>query len=392
MSGCSYEDFLGDSYDYEKGEFDVEKAKQEAISNKEKFNIILFGATGVGKSSLVNAVFGKSIVKAGVGKPVTQHLEKIKIPQKGIVLWDTKGIESKDYKETINLLRSEIDSSFKNYSNLDDVPHLGWLCIDASGARVEARDIELISVLKEHSIPIVIVFTKTLEDDTDEFIREAIKEIDIHHNSYVNGRYVKVNSVERKIGKFYVPVSGLENLVDTSFQCLPDGKKGAKQALKKAQMVRLGIRLEAMKDGARTIVHVASLAAGTVGASPIPGSDAPLIAAVQSGMIYKINAEFELDSSTSNTTAVVTGILGITAIAQVGKAVVANALKFIPGVGSIIGGAISATTAIALTEAVGHAYIQVLTSYYNKDTGIVELPENVTAILSVFKDYFSFKK
>ncbi|MGP2689382.1 GTPase, partial [Serratia nevei] len=103
MSG-SYEEFLGDSFDYSSQTFNAEKAKQEAEEKKEKFNIILFGATGVGKSSLVNAVFGEEIVKSGAGKPVTQHLEKIKVPKKGLVLWDTKGIESKDYEGTINQL------------------------------------------------------------------------------------------------------------------------------------------------------------------------------------------------------------------------------------------------------------------------------------------------
>lgn len=391
MSG-SYEEFLGDSYDYSSQTFNAEKAKQEAEEKKDKFNIILFGATGVGKSSLVNAVFGEEIVKSGVGKPVTQHLLKITVPKKGLVLWDTKGIESKDYEGTINQLKKEIKSSFDSYSHLDDVPHLGWMCIDASGARVEPRDIELIGILKEYEIPIVIVFTKTLEEDTDEFVHEAIREIDKHHGSYVADNYVRVNSKDRKIGKFIVPVSGLDDLVDMSFKCLPDAKRGAKQALKKAQMVKMGERLEAMKNGARNIVHGASAAAGAVGASPIPGSDAPLIAAVQSGMIYKINAEFELDTSTSTTTSVVAGILGVTAVAQVGKAVVSNALKFIPGVGTILGGVISAATAVALTQTVGQAYIQVLVSYYNKETGIVELPESATSILSVFKEHFSFKK
>ena len=391
MSG-SYEEFLGGSYDYSSQTFNAEKAKQEAEEKKDKFNIILFGATGVGKSSLVNAVFGEEIVKSGVGKPVTQHLDKITVPKKGLVLWDTKGIESKDYEGTINQLKKEIKSSFDSYSHVDDVPHLGWMCIDASGARVEPRDIELIGILKEYKIPIVVVFTKTLEEDTDEFVHEAIREIDKHHRSYVADNYVRVNSKDRKIGKFIVPVSGLDDLVDMSFKCLPDAKRGAKQALKKAQMVKMGERLVAMKNGARNIVHGASAAAGAVGASPIPGSDAPLIAAVQSGMIYKINAEFELDTSTSTTTSVVAGILGVTAVAQIGKAVVSNALKFIPGVGTILGGVISAATAVALTQAVGQAYIQVLVSYYNKETGIVELPESATSILSVFKEHFSFKK
>ncbi|MBJ5941849.1 hypothetical protein JGK64_22280, partial [Salmonella enterica subsp. enterica serovar London] len=63
----SYEDFLGDSYDYNSQTFDADKAKQEAEEKKERFNIILFGATGVGKSPLVNALFGEAIVKTGVG-------------------------------------------------------------------------------------------------------------------------------------------------------------------------------------------------------------------------------------------------------------------------------------------------------------------------------------
>lgn len=387
----SYQDFLGGAYDYNSQTFDAEKARQEAKEKKEKFNIILIGATGVGKSSLVNAVFGKNIVKAGVGKPITKYLDKIDVPNKGLVLWDTKGIESKDYAETIRQLKEDININFN--SSIDDVPHLGWVCIDASGARLEDRDIELIGILKEKNIPIVIVFTKTLGDDTSEFIDKAISDINkTPHMNYINGRYVRVNSTERKILGFTVPVSGLDELVDVSLKCLPDAKKGAKQALKKAQMVKMEERLEAMKSGARNVVHVASATAGTVGASPIPGSDAPLIAAIQSGMIYKINSEFELDTSASTTTSVVAGILGVTAVAQVGKTVVSNALKFIPGVGSLIGGAISATTAIALTEAVGHAYIQVLVSYYNKETGIVELPESAMTILTVFKEHFSFQK
>ncbi|GAA6946474.1 hypothetical protein ID0007_05390 [Helicobacter pylori] len=46
--------------------------------------------TGVGKSSLINALFGQEIAKAGTGKPVTQHLEKYVDEEKGLILWDTR--------------------------------------------------------------------------------------------------------------------------------------------------------------------------------------------------------------------------------------------------------------------------------------------------------------
>ena len=44
-----------------------------------------------------------------------------------------------------------------------------------------------------------------------------------------------------------------------------------------------------------------------------------------------------------------------------GKTIVSNALKFIPGVGTVAGGAISATTAAALTTALGNTYIGIMT-------------------------------
>ncbi len=73
----NYEKYLGGSYNEETQEFDKEIAQEEVYNSKHKLNIVLFGATGVGKSSLVNAVFGDDIVKSGVGEPITQFLEKI---------------------------------------------------------------------------------------------------------------------------------------------------------------------------------------------------------------------------------------------------------------------------------------------------------------------------
>lgn len=393
MGKDAFDEFLGNAYDKETNTFNPQKAEEDAFNNKEKFNIILFGATGVGKSTLVNSFFGEELAAAGKGKPVTQHLTKIKSTKKGVILWDTKGIEAKDYEVTIGQLRKDIKNSFSEFKHVDDVPHLGWLCIDSSSSRIEPRDFELIKLTEDYGIPTVVVFTKAYGDSEDEFIESAVKEI--HANVYGISKlnYVKVLSSDYRINSnITIPAHGMKDLLDTSLELLPEGVKGAANALKKAQVVKSEIRLEAMKDSARNVVHAASAAAGMIGASPIPGSDAPLIAAVQSAMIYKMNAEFELDSATSNTTSVVSGILGVTALAQIGKAVVSNLLKFIPGVGSVIGGAISATTAIALTEAVGHAYIKVLESYYNKENGSVELPSNVTTILNTFKGYFSFSK
>ncbi|GHQ15424.1 hypothetical protein VN1215_00200 [Helicobacter pylori] len=44
----------------------------------------------MGKSSLINGLFGKEMAKVGIGKSVTQHLEKYVDGEKGLILWDTR--------------------------------------------------------------------------------------------------------------------------------------------------------------------------------------------------------------------------------------------------------------------------------------------------------------
>ncbi len=70
-------------------------------------NILLMGAIGVGKSSLINGLFGQEVAKADIGKPVTQHLGKYVDGEKGLILWDTKGIESKGYQNTMESLKKK---------------------------------------------------------------------------------------------------------------------------------------------------------------------------------------------------------------------------------------------------------------------------------------------
>lgn len=130
-----------------------------------------------------------------------------------------------------------------------------------------------------------------------------------------------------------------------------------------------------MIDKSKTIIHLATGAAGGVGLIPIPFSDALAIAPIQAGMIYKMN-----DSVAAS---LITGLLGVTAVAQVGRTLANGLFKFIPVVGSVARG----TTAAAITEGIGFAYLKALETCFNDETGEVKLPAMDT-IKSLFKESY----
>ena len=78
------------SIDMNKIAQDAINAITEKIKNLKNLNIIVAGKTGVGKSTLINAVFRDNLAETGMGKPVTDHMRKI--TKKGVPLsiYDTR--------------------------------------------------------------------------------------------------------------------------------------------------------------------------------------------------------------------------------------------------------------------------------------------------------------
>ncbi|MCQ2951949.1 50S ribosome-binding GTPase [Helicobacter pylori] len=376
--------FLGDAFtlDGKEGGLNMSKMFEFIKEEKPKMNVLLMGATGVGKSSLINALFGKEIAKAGVGKPITQHLEKYIDEQKGLILWDTKGIEDKDYHDTMQSIKKEMEDSFKTLNEKEAID-VAYLCVKETSSRVEER--ELLSFAKDWNIPTIVVFTNTQEKAGDAFVKESQRIIDEEwgFKGFIKA-YVRVNSVAFSFRGLKVPVEGLEELVDETKKYLSDAEKNKRRHFLSIQKVKIQERKQAMIEECKTIIHVASGAAGAAGLIPIPFSDALAIAPIQAGMIYKMNDAFGMDLDKSVGASLVAGLLSVTAVAQVGRTLVNGFLKFIPVVGSVAGGA----TAVAITEGIGFAYLKVLEKCFNDETGEVELPDEVGMITSLFKENY----
>lgn len=196
---------------------------------------------------------------------------------------------------------------------------------------------------------------------------------------------MRVNSVAFSFSGLKVPVEGLEELVAETEKCLSDAIKNKKRHFLSIQKANIQKRKQAMIEECKTIIHVASGAAGTIGASPIPFSDAFAIVPIQAGMIYKMNDAFGMDLDKSVGASLIAGLLSVTAVAQVGRTLINGFLKkFIPAAESVAGGA----TAAVITEGIGFAYLKVLEKCFNDETGEVNLPDEVGMITSLFKENY----
>lgn len=120
-----------------------------------------------------------------------------------------------------------------------------------------------------------------------------------------------------------------------------------------------GFEYTKMLEKADNVVLGFVAATSATGAIPIPFADAPLLIGEQVAMMGAINLIFKFNVSKDTLKSLATAAIGVGGATVIGKTIVANILKLIPGAGSVAGGAISAATAGLITLALGKAYIQV---------------------------------
>jgi uncharacterized protein (DUF697 family) len=171
----------------------------------------------------------------------------------------------------------------------------------------------------------------------------------------------------------------LVELVDLTMELVPEGQRRAFAAAQK-------VSIEQKRQRAHLIVAGAAASAATVGATPIPFSDAALIVPIQVGMIAGITATFGLSFNEGFLGSLVGSMVTGTGATLAGRSIVSGLLKFIPGVGSAVGGAIAASTAAAVTTAFGEAYIATLVGLFARNEGE---PPSTAEVLEAFREQYS---
>src|SRR5947207_1888351 len=71
----------------------VKKALDEALRERGHVNVLIAGRTGVGKSTLGNAVFQGDFATTGQGRPETMHTREITKQGVPLSIFDTRRLE-----------------------------------------------------------------------------------------------------------------------------------------------------------------------------------------------------------------------------------------------------------------------------------------------------------
>lgn len=348
----------------------AKNALDEALRERGHVNVLIAGRTGVGKSTLVNAVFQGDFATTGQGRPVTMQTREITKEGVPLSIFDTRGLEMAEYAAALKALVTFVQERQRGRDGNRHM-HVAWVCVEEDLRRVEQAESDLARTLAEH-VPVVGVITKSR---SDRGFRTHVQELMPHAKNVVRVRALRE---ELDDGHVLEPM-GLRELVELTMTLVPEGQRRAFVAAQK-------VDIDLKKRHARMIVASAAASAAGIGAAPIPIPDAVLIVPIQIGMIAGISATFGLSLPEGFLSSLIASTLTGTGATMTGRSIAGNLLKFVPGIGTLIGSAINATTAATVTTAFGEAYIRSLETLFKRRQGE---PPTAEEILGTVKAQFA---
>ncbi|NEQ36835.1 MAG: GTP-binding protein [Okeania sp. SIO3I5] len=246
---------------------DYENEVKKYLDTLSAPNIAIIGLTGVGKSSLINKIFGNNIADAGAGRAVTTEYTKYSPNAFDIIdlpvnLYDSPGYEpgnEQEYfvKKTIDFLKE------KSRQGKKEQIHLIWYVISASAARLTQFDIDILEEINRNHIPAIIVLSKydIAQPHEKEEVKKVIEEYGF--NRVYKIVEVAADPLTLANGSQICEPFGMKELVNLTTELLP-------QIYLDAFIAAQIVDIESKRELAWKYVREASIGCFSVGATPIP--------------------------------------------------------------------------------------------------------------------------
>ena len=200
---------------------------EEAKENIKKTNILVLGKTGVGKSTLINAVFGEDLAKTGTGKPCTENIKEYFKEDFPIHLIDTRGLELGGYDNILNDLMQEISSRKKSPDSTNYI-HIAWYCINYTSKRIENEELKIIEKLSSE-IPVIVVLTQSINSDLTFYN-------DVKNLCYKFSDVLRVLALPYDCPLGTIKAFGLKELVSKTSEMIPEAQRTAFIAAQKVDL------------------------------------------------------------------------------------------------------------------------------------------------------------
>lgn len=325
-------------------------------------NVLVIGNSGVGKSTLINAVLGDEKAKTGWGTTGTTNrlelyeLENDEIPFRII---DTIGFQPGilQQQRAIRAVKKWSKECAKK-GHEDNQINVIWFCVEGTSRKLFPETIKNLTRAASmwESVPVVVVITKSYS------VPERTQNIELVHNAFAAQK--RHGSNLRKVipvvaapyvlneNAFAAP-DGISELIETTNSLMPEGFKAAKKDLSKFILNR-------KRFLSQSVVTTATAAGVVIGAVPIPFSDAVLLTPTEIAEVNAIAKIYGIGKD-ENSKQFLNSIVEVGTVGTAAKALI-SALKAIPGINlgaSVINAVIAGVIVAGLGEGSIYAFEQV---------------------------------
>ncbi|NMO94933.1 GTPase [Paenibacillus lemnae] len=277
--------------------------------------IALIGDVNTGKSSTINRIVGEEVAGVGAEPGETVEIEPYEYKEH-LYFIDTPGLND------VNKDHSEMTLNY--YKKADII----LFFLNAAGtvfSEVEKKSFERIQSVNKN---ILIVLNKIdAADEIDRLVARIRQE--------TGGQY-EVSPISSRTGE------NLDKLRQSILEILK----------KKSKDILFAKSIKEKSSTANAWIISASVSAGAVGASPVPGSDMIPITGIQIGLLTRLAVLYDRPISKETAKELVVA----TIVGNIGKSIFRQVIKIIPGAGSVAGASVAGAMTLALGYAVKYAY------------------------------------
>ncbi len=326
----------------------------------EKGNVLVIGNSGVGKSTLINAVLGEERAETGYGiKGTTEELAIYENEHVPFRIIDTVGFEPSFFKQrqAINAVRNWSKNSAKD-GNEDRRINVIWFCVDGTARKLFPDAVKNLAKATSmwESVPVVVAITKSYS------IPEREENIEMVQAAFAKQkRYAKnLRKVIPVVASTYVlnesafaPPEGITELIAVTNELLPEGIKAGKKDIDSFNLSRK----RALAHG---LVGTATVAGVAVGAIPLPFADALILSPIEVAEVNTLAQIYGIHKD-EKSKAFLNSIVEVGTVSAAARMAI-SALKAIPGINigaSVLNSVIAGSIIAALGEGTIYAFEQI---------------------------------